>query len=813
MKTLLLLIMIALLMGGCFSLEREPQPYEAQIAGNTEISRAQAARMLAYVHFDRATINTLQSEIQFADVDAPDWHYNYINAAFISGLMRGTGLAFMPDDPLTVGQAMSILDQFGRIVGPTPPANVQFANVFNSVPGEIALADPATPILRKDWTRQLVDRLERLSRGDLYGVFGMGRKNLIMLHVYDDWVATDNGTFGFAGLDLSPYVDMEISVLYRDAQILDVLDVVNPEPILRNVFIYATYSFPDPTICIFAGGRTRTFSHHHFVPLPGGQIGDVRITRGTSWPAHANQGITATAVEIDMHSQKLSGTVSRVTPEFIQMRDGLPIPLAPDMRVYDLSNGEVVLVDLSRIVVGSDVTEFVLCREGYVRAALISDVPHPNNMRVLLSTTGFTGHRHRDVALSSNVPFTVWASGVPFVHAPGEVFRASRALDIFEDSRRVYVTMNQYNGRIELLSVERRGQNPRYRGHMEIALEPDGTFTIVNELPMEHYLFAVKPAESLHLEMAKTQAVVARSFAFNQFHTNRFHMYGANVDDSVQSQVYNNFGESELSIAAVNLTAGLGLVHQGRVLAPNFFATSAGVTAASGEVWADPNTRQFPANSEPFLESVRLYTDADFGDLRICENAEIFLRNWSVMAHDSVFPWFRWTVDVPVAALAASINAALPALHAANPALIQTLQPNGAFRSRPAPHIGDLLDIDVLARGEGGNVMSLLIIGSEDTVLVHTDQNIRQVLSPGSIPITRHAGPPAALAQLPSSFFVMDRHFDQSYALASVTFYGGGHGHGAGMSLNAATAMAQAGFGFTEILMYYYGGAFLERIW
>ena len=58
---------------------------------------------------------------------------------------------------------------------------------------------------------------------------------------------------------------------------------------------------------------------------------------------------------------------------------------------------------------------------------------------------------------------------------------------------------------------------------------------IVNELPLEEYLYAVIPSEMptyYGLEPLKVQAVCARSYAYKHLVANNLSKYGAHVDDS-----------------------------------------------------------------------------------------------------------------------------------------------------------------------------------------------------------------------------------------------------------------------------------------
>jgi len=249
---------------------------------------------------------------------------------------------------------------------------------------------------------------------------------------------------------------------------------------------------------------------------------------------------------------------------------------------------------------------------------------------------------------------------------------------------------------------------------MEIT-RAEGGFIIVNELPIEEYLYAVVPSEMpsyFGVEAAKVQAITARTFAIHQFYENRFRAFGAHVDDSIISQVYNNIPENDVSREAVRATAGLVLAHNGDVILANYFSTSSGVTANFGEVWAAGGT--FPAFTPPYLVS-QLQFDADeitdralryaVRDLSQEKNADLFFRTTDIPAFERDLPWFRWQVRMTAEELSQSINASLGSRQQANPAMVHALDNTGTGTGRPINNIGRLTSLEITRRGQGGNVM------------------------------------------------------------------------------------------------------------
>ena len=110
---------------------------------------------------------------------------------------------------------------------------------------------------------------------------------------------------------------------------------------------------------------------------------------------------------------------------------------------------------------------------------------------------------------------------------------------------------------------------------------------LVNELPLEEYLYAVVPSEmpaSYELEALKAQAVCARSYAYNQTQGLSYPEYNAHVDDSTSFQVYGNSKEQESAVRAVDETRGQKLWYQNQVVTAYYYSTSCGKTTGI-EAW------------------------------------------------------------------------------------------------------------------------------------------------------------------------------------------------------------------------------------
>lgn len=128
--------------------------------------------------------------------------------------------------------------------------------------------------------------------------------------------------------------------------------------------------------------------------------------------------------------------------------------------------------------------------------------------------------------------------------------------------------------------------NRSYRGTIE-AGALNSQMYVVNELPLEQYLYSVVAIEmypSWPMEALKAQAVAARTYAL--YGGNGFTV--AHVVDTTTSQAYYGVNsEHENTTAAVNATKGEVLMHNGRLVETLFSSSAGGRTADATEIWGN----------------------------------------------------------------------------------------------------------------------------------------------------------------------------------------------------------------------------------
>lgn len=169
-------------------------------------------------------------------------------------------------------------------------------------------------------------------------------------------------------------------------------------------------------------------------------------------------------------------------------------------------------------------------------------------IRVLIQNSDYQGIFHKEVKLSCDTEWELHYGldgELTEKHAGGEELLLDGNSAWFTECARIVLSPAEDGGKISLLSVNRSQGTPAYRGSMEIRKTGQG-FVVINELPVEEYLYGVVPSEmpvSYPMEALKAQAICARTYVYAHLESPGYGEYGAHVDDSTGYQVYNNTAE------------------------------------------------------------------------------------------------------------------------------------------------------------------------------------------------------------------------------------------------------------------------------
>lgn len=354
--------------------------------------------------------------------------------------------------------------------------------------------------------------------------------------------------------------------------------------------------------------------------------------------------------------------------------------------------------------------------------------------------------------------------------------------------------------------------SPSYRGFFYM-IKKDGLLSVVNELSLEEYLYAVVSSEvpaSFQQEALAAMAVASRCYATSAIGQSKFGGYGADLDDTTMSQVYNSTAETYASRSAVDETKGVLMLYEGSIVNAVYFSTSAGLTA---------NAEEACGSEYPYLKA-KLETEnpstVDFSKEETFDNfidtsSVNGISNTEFFENDKQF--FRWHVSYTTEELESAISAVLEDRMASNPdnfEIIETpaTKKDAELTSSPTDadgllyeKIGDLKNIQVTSRYSGGTIEELTLTGTKATMIVHGQTNFRQMLNPSKQTIVCQGGRSiSGWTSLPSNFYYIQKT-DKGY-----TVKGGGFGHGIGLSQYGAEILAGKGYGYKQILEHYYTG-------
>ena len=469
-------------------------------------------------------------------------------------------------------------------------------------------------------------------------------------------------------------------------------------------------------------------------------------------------------------------------------------------------------------------------------------------IRVLLQNSDYQGIFHKEVKLSCDTEWELHYGldgELTERHAGGEELLLDGNSAWFTECARIVLSPAEDGGRISLLSVNRSQGTPSYRGSMEIRRTGQG-FVVINELPVEEYLYGVVPSEmpvSYPMEALKAQAICARTYVYAHLESPGYGEYGAHVDDSTGYQVYNNTAEKEEAIQAVQETKREVVRLNGELVDTYYYSTSCGF-GADERVWNPGEEKKVSYLTAASISETAMQQDQNSAEIPgteyftaqdMCRGDYFheFLHNPPETDFERQEPWYRWSITVE-SLDTESLRKVLKERQEAEPDRI-LVEKNGdktepvvsnagntdsnagntgsnAEAAGEWEDIGRITDIRIGKRGDGGIAESLVIKGEKKTVTVLSQYNIRAVLCAGGVTAVRQDGSKVELKMLlPSAFFEIES-VKEGENMIGYKLYGGGYGHGAGMSQNAARHMAEKGYTTADILLFFYRDCKIENV-
>jgi len=355
------------------------------------------------------------------------------------------------------------------------------------------------------------------------------------------------------------------------------------------------------------------------------------------------------------------------------------------------------------------------------------------------------------------------------------------------------------------------GQHRRLYGG-ELRLQPNayGTYTLVNDVPIETYLRGVVPHEiGLGAPPAtiEAQAVLARTYALRNLR--RFEIDNYELCADTQCQVYWGLsGAAEISDRAIAATRGKVLTYEDELVDALYSSTTGGVTAPFSHVWNGPD-RSYLTSVVDSVDNIwdlsRKSLDDETNFRQFIDNAQGF--------NEEGWDAFRWRVDHSLTDIANDVRAYLEVVQ------------------HPMVNFTKVEKLEVVERATSGRIQRLAVTTDLGVMELEKDEIIRALHPPRSTlfyldPIYEDAPPETPAAPSPTDP-VVDLSLEPASGatdpaapippieqparvLKGYTFVGGGWGHGVGMSQTGAYNLGELGWSSDRILSFYYPGSQLE---
>lgn len=357
-----------------------------------------------------------------------------------------------------------------------------------------------------------------------------------------------------------------------------------------------------------------------------------------------------------------------------------------------------------------------------------------------------------------------------------------------------------------------RKEDQVFKGALKFIVENE-KITAINILEVEEYLTSVISSEmsaTASLELLKAHAVISRSWLLAQIQKNKeifdskkeystmietprelirwydredHTRFDICADDHCQRYQGITRASTDIVKQAIAQTRGVLLSYGGKICDARYSKSCGGVFEEFENCWENIHY--------PYLVKKRdSVDDTTIPDLTIEENAvhwilsspEAFCNTTDKQILSQVLNnydqetvnFYRWEVKYTSKEISELIM------------------------KRSGEDYGQILDLIPVERGTSGRLTKLKIVGTKKERIIGKELEIRRTLSP---------------SHLYSSAFIVIKDEPVNGVPAGFTLKGAGWGHGVGLCQIGAAVMGERGFRFDEILLHYFVGASLEKLY
>ena len=357
-----------------------------------------------------------------------------------------------------------------------------------------------------------------------------------------------------------------------------------------------------------------------------------------------------------------------------------------------------------------------------------------------------------------------------------------------------------------------RKENQRFHGALKFIVE-DEKITGINVIHVEDYLTSVISSEmsaTASLELLKAHAVISRSWLLAQIQKNKEiadinatytasvqtekefirwydredHMhFDVCADDHCQRYQGITRASTEMVEQAIQATRGQALTYEDKICDARFSKCCGGAFEEFQYCWEDVKhpylVKQRDSKKATFLPDLRIHSEAEkwirTSPDAFCNTKEKRILSQVLNNYDQeTTDFYRWKVEYTQEELAKLIF------------------------QRSGIDYGQVIDLIPIERGTSARISKLKIIGTKKTLIIGKELEIRRTLSP---------------SHLYSSAFVVDKTEVKNGIPGKFILTGAGWGHGVGLCQIGAAVMGEQGYAYDEILLHYYIGAAIEKLY
>ena len=360
-----------------------------------------------------------------------------------------------------------------------------------------------------------------------------------------------------------------------------------------------------------------------------------------------------------------------------------------------------------------------------------------------------------------------------------------------------------------------RKETQTFLGTLRFVVESD-KICAINELPVEKYLESVISSEmsaTSSLELLKAHAVISRSWLLAQMKKRRDVAESGNnffsftkkedmlirwydredhtifdvcADDHCQRYQGITKETSPHVAEAIRQTKGQVLLDGDEICDARFSKCCGGVTEEFQYCWEDTPknyltaVRDIAVGIESTLPNLTNEEEAEkwirFNPPAFCNTQDKRILSQVLNDYDQeTVDFYRWKVTLTQEKLQQLIA------------------------DRLKMDLGSVLDMKSVERGTSGRISKLQIIGTKKTFTIGKELEIRRTLS-GS--------------HLLSSAFIVDKYdIDEQGVPQRFELIGAGWGHGVGLCQIGAAVMGEEGYLYEAILLHYYQGAEIKKLY